>query len=189
MRWLDGITDSVDVSLRGDGEGQGSLACCSPWDYKESDVTFSDWTTASKLWHLSSGVYISIFAWLFNRKVKLSRPQNGNPNYLCPEIVLFSSYHLTKWHHHLISCIDQRLRRPPFFWSLISNYPASFVYVALKNHHKFTHFFYCLHYYCSVQGPIISCLNHQVLPTQPRLLDTFILLLSLSSNHFSVPPV
>ena len=23
----------------GDGEGQGSLACCSPWDRKESDVT------------------------------------------------------------------------------------------------------------------------------------------------------
>ena len=23
----------------GDGEGQGSLACCSPWDHKESDMT------------------------------------------------------------------------------------------------------------------------------------------------------
>ena len=23
----------------GDGEGQGSLACCSPWDWKESDTT------------------------------------------------------------------------------------------------------------------------------------------------------
>ena len=23
----------------GDGEGQGSLVCCSPWDYKESDTT------------------------------------------------------------------------------------------------------------------------------------------------------
>ena len=23
----------------GDGEGQGSLACCSPWGYKELDTT------------------------------------------------------------------------------------------------------------------------------------------------------
>ena len=23
----------------GDGEGQGSLACCSPWDHKELDTT------------------------------------------------------------------------------------------------------------------------------------------------------
>ena len=23
----------------GNGEGQGSLACCSPWDHKESDTT------------------------------------------------------------------------------------------------------------------------------------------------------
>ena len=23
----------------GDGEGQGSLACCSPWAHKESDMT------------------------------------------------------------------------------------------------------------------------------------------------------
>ena len=23
----------------GDGEGQGSPACCSPWSYKESDMT------------------------------------------------------------------------------------------------------------------------------------------------------
>ena len=23
----------------GDGEGQGSLVCCSPWDNKESDMT------------------------------------------------------------------------------------------------------------------------------------------------------
>ena len=42
MRWLDDITDSMDMSL---GElwelmmGQGGLVCCSPWGHKESDMT------------------------------------------------------------------------------------------------------------------------------------------------------
>ena len=42
MRWLGGITDSVDMSLSklpGVVDGQGSLACCSPWGHKELDTT------------------------------------------------------------------------------------------------------------------------------------------------------
>ena len=41
LRWLDGITDSVGLSLSklGNGEGQGSLVCCSPWGHKELDMT------------------------------------------------------------------------------------------------------------------------------------------------------
>ena len=41
MRWLDGITDSINMGLSKlwEMEGQGSLACCSPWGCKESDVT------------------------------------------------------------------------------------------------------------------------------------------------------
>ena len=40
MRQLDGITDSWHElgETPGDGEGQGRLACCSPWGGKESDT-------------------------------------------------------------------------------------------------------------------------------------------------------
>ena len=36
MRWLDGITDSMEAP--GDGKRQGILACCSPWGHKELDT-------------------------------------------------------------------------------------------------------------------------------------------------------
>ena len=71
MRWLDGITDSMDVSLnelRNDGcesewtpevgDGQGGLACCDSWGRKESDTTERlNWTEK----HLCSD-YVTFFS-------------------------------------------------------------------------------------------------------------------------------
>ena len=53
MRWLDGITNSTDIEFEqapGAGDGQGSLACCSPWRHKELDTTEQlNWTDVSPL--------------------------------------------------------------------------------------------------------------------------------------------
>ena len=43
MRWLDSITNTMNmnnlVQTPGDGEGQGGLACCSPWGWEKSGMT------------------------------------------------------------------------------------------------------------------------------------------------------
>ena len=42
IRWLDGITDSMDMGLGGLQDlvmGQGDLACCSSWGHKELETT------------------------------------------------------------------------------------------------------------------------------------------------------
>ena len=52
MRWLDGITDSMDESgwTPGVGDGQGGLACYDSWRRKESDTTEQlNWTELKML--------------------------------------------------------------------------------------------------------------------------------------------
>ena len=83
MRWLDGITDSMDMSLLtlGVGDGQGGLVCCSPWGRKESDTTEQlNWTEL----------------WKKNTKIKNTAIQQGSvgadiwqkPTQNCKAIIL-----------------------------------------------------------------------------------------------------
>ena len=83
MTWLDGITDLMDMSLR-DGEGQGSLAYCSPWGCKESDMTeWPNWT----------GSRWGIYSWSVEKRQSLLRQWRTWLNYIC--VLMFSGgYHL-----------------------------------------------------------------------------------------------
>ena len=49
MRWLNGVTDTMDMleQTLGVGDGQGSLVCCSPWGCKELDTT--EWLNWSEV--------------------------------------------------------------------------------------------------------------------------------------------
>ena len=39
IRWHHRLNGREFEQTPGDSEGQGSLACCSPWGHKESDMT------------------------------------------------------------------------------------------------------------------------------------------------------
>ena len=63
MRWLDGITDSVDMSLSKLWElvvVREALECCSPWGHKESDTT--KWLNESNYYEILGYVLIT---WYF----------------------------------------------------------------------------------------------------------------------------
>ena len=55
--WLHQLNGHESEQTQEDGEGQGSLACCSPWGRKESDMTkrLSDPSRAVSTCYFSSG--------------------------------------------------------------------------------------------------------------------------------------
>ena len=74
MRWLDGITGSMDVSLsklQGVGDGQGGLACCSPWGHKQLDTTERlNWTDGWFMLRFDRKQQNSVKQLSFNKKIK-----------------------------------------------------------------------------------------------------------------------
>ena len=49
MGWHHQLNGHEFEQLPGDGEGQGSLVCCSPWGHKELDMTEQQNSNASDI--------------------------------------------------------------------------------------------------------------------------------------------
>ena len=96
MSWLDGITNLMGMSLNktsGVGDGQGRLACCSPWGRKESDMTEQlNWTTIDTAWTCQKSKDNSMIILIFYVKAKETQQERGVFSHLCGlEIFLFLS--------------------------------------------------------------------------------------------------
>ena len=76
LRWLDGIMDSMDMSLSKLQDGHGSLPCCSPWGHKESDTAKQlNWTIQERRCkRCSSDLWV--------RKIPRSRKWQPTPVFL-----------------------------------------------------------------------------------------------------------
>ena len=80
MRWLDGITDSMDVSewTLGVGDRQGGLACCDSWGRKESDTTeWLNWTELNRVYLSRKAGSHFTAGWM--TQFKLTKSHNTGP--------------------------------------------------------------------------------------------------------------
>ena len=62
MGWLYAIADLMDIRLSkpwGDIEGQGGLACCSPWGCKKSDMTEHLNKTSTMHFHAKFSIWMT----------------------------------------------------------------------------------------------------------------------------------
>ena len=81
MRWLDGITDTMDVESEwtlGVGDGQGGLACCDSLGCKESDMTeWLNWTESSILHYNKTACPLSNkILWVLETPVLIGNTRN-----------------------------------------------------------------------------------------------------------------
>ena len=121
MRWLVGITDSwheCEQAL-GDGDGRESLACCSPWCRKESDMT-EKWTITKGIRRCPRDTWESYPHNSLIWRVRLCSPQCAHWIFLLGGKDCFTQLPMI-WEEHYHSQSDKRIN-----WILVS-FPTSVI--------------------------------------------------------------
>ena len=74
--WHHRLSGHESEQALGVGDGQGSLACCSPWDHKESDTTeWLNWTELKDInyqFHEWKGRLLTLYRYKMSLEIKLS---------------------------------------------------------------------------------------------------------------------
>ena len=74
--WHHRLSGHESEQALGVGDGQGSLACCSPWDHKESDTTeWLNWTELKDInyqFHKWKGRLLTLYRYKMSLEIKLS---------------------------------------------------------------------------------------------------------------------
>ena len=151
MRWLDDITNSMDMSLGaplGVGDGQECLGCCSSWGRKESDMT--EWLSWSELnTEKRTKVFISLFCSSFSNS-----PSNEYSGLISFRIDWFD-----------LLAVQRTLQKssPTSQFKCINSSVLSFLYGPLLtsihnywNNHSYT---YCLLYSLILKKHKVPCRN------------------------------
>ena len=73
MRWLDGTTDSIEMSFStlGVGDGQGGLVCCSPQGHKVLDM--NGWL--NKFWFYLAVYFGQVILFFWVLELSLAKPK------------------------------------------------------------------------------------------------------------------
>ena len=117
MRWLDGITDSMEMTLGDDsiGDGPGSLGCCSPWVTK-SWTQLSDWTEVRdrEAWHPAAHGVSKSWTGLSDWTTFLSKPAHTStsPSRLANErtLIIHSLIHLIQGYINQLSIFSHSIQ-------------------------------------------------------------------------------
>ena len=112
----------------GVGEGQGSLACCSPWDCKESDTTeWLNWTDSNSIFNSLRNCHI-----IFHSSCAILHPSNSeqSPNFSVSSPTLlfyFSNSHPNRCEMVLHCSFDLHFPNGYWCWAFLKHFLVTYI--------------------------------------------------------------